>query len=101
MFGSARCGYCARARTLLGEKGVAFEEIDVDASAGAREEMIVRSGGGGSTVPQIFINDRHIGGAPGPGAPDAARRPAPPPELGGPAGVTGRVSMSAQNNPRG
>jgi glutaredoxin 3 len=62
MYSSAWCGYCMRARTLLGEKGVAFEEIDVDATPAARAQMIERSGGC-STVPQIFINDRHIGGA--------------------------------------
>ena len=62
MYASPWCGYCARARTLLGEKGVALEEIDVDAVPGAREEMLARSGGCG-TVPQIFIGDKHIGGA--------------------------------------
>ena len=61
MYGSPWCGYCMRARTLLGGKGVAFEEIDVDAVGGAREEMIARTGRG--TVPQIFIDGRHIGGA--------------------------------------
>jgi len=55
------CPYCARARTLLGEKGVAFEEIDVDAVPGARNEMQARSGR--HTVPQIFIGGEHIGGA--------------------------------------
>ncbi|HXY75616.1 MAG TPA: glutaredoxin 3 [Steroidobacteraceae bacterium] len=55
------CPYCARARTLLGEKGVAFEEIDVDAIAGARSDMQTRSGR--HTVPQIFIGGQHIGGA--------------------------------------
>jgi glutaredoxin 3 len=62
MYGSPWCGYCARARTLLADRGVSFEEIDVDAIAGAREEMIARSGGR-RTVPQIFIDGRHIGGA--------------------------------------
>ncbi len=61
MYSSPWCGYCARARTLLGDKGVAFEEIDVDTVAGARAEMIARSGC--TAVPQIFINGRHIGGA--------------------------------------
>ncbi len=56
------CGYCRRAKALLTEKGVAFREIDVSDVVGAREEMQKRSGGGW-TVPQIFIDDRHIGGS--------------------------------------
>ncbi|MGH7034979.1 MAG: glutaredoxin domain-containing protein, partial [Stellaceae bacterium] len=39
------CGYCARARALLQRKGVAFEEIDVDADGGKRVEMVKRAGG--------------------------------------------------------
>jgi glutaredoxin 3 len=54
------CPYCARARQLLVAKGVALEEIDVEARPGAREEMVARSGR--RTVPQIFINQTHIGG---------------------------------------
>ena len=55
------CPYCARARGLLASKGVAAEEIDVDAVQGAREEMRARSGR--DTVPQIFIGASHVGGA--------------------------------------
>jgi glutaredoxin 3 len=61
MYSSPWCGYCARARALLESKGVAIEEIDVDATPGARGEMMAR--GGGYTVPQIFIGDTHIGGS--------------------------------------
>jgi glutaredoxin 3 len=61
MYSSAWCGYCARARGLLAGKGVAFEEIDVDLTDGAREEMIAKSGR--YTVPQVFIGDEHVGGA--------------------------------------
>jgi glutaredoxin 3 len=61
MYASPWCGYCSRARTLLGEKGLAFEEVDVDNVPGAHSEMLARSGR--STVPQIFINDQHIGGS--------------------------------------
>lgn len=61
MYSSPWCGYCARARALLQSKGVAIEEIDVDATPGARSEMMAR--GGGYTVPQIFIGDMHIGGS--------------------------------------
>jgi glutaredoxin 3 len=56
------CSYCSRARSLLADKGVTLEEIDVEAVPGALEEMIARSGGR-SSVPQIFIGDRHIGGS--------------------------------------
>lgn len=55
------CGYCSAAKRLLNEKGAAFSEIDVMFEAGRRAEMIERSGGR-RTVPQIFIDGRHIGG---------------------------------------
>jgi len=55
------CPYCQRARSLLADKGVAVEEIDVDAVPGAREEMRARSGR--DTVPQIFIGESHVGGS--------------------------------------
>jgi glutaredoxin 3 len=54
------CSYCARARQLLEEKGVGFEEIDVDTRPQARAEMMARSGR--RTVPQIFIGETHVGG---------------------------------------
>jgi len=55
------CPYCSRAKSLLANKGVAFEEIDVYMDPSARDEMAEKSGGG-RTVPQIFIGERHIGG---------------------------------------
>jgi glutaredoxin 3 len=55
------CPYCTRARHLLEAKGIAAEEIDVDAVPGALEEMRARSGR--DTVPQIFIGERHVGGS--------------------------------------
>ena len=55
------CGYCAAAKRLLQQKGVAFEETDVSATPGARETMVKRAHGG-RTVPQIFIDGEHIGG---------------------------------------
>jgi glutaredoxin 3 len=54
------CGYCARALSLLGEKGVAVNEIEAGLDPKKRAEMIARSGA--STFPQIFIGERHIGG---------------------------------------
>jgi glutaredoxin 3 len=55
------CGYCSAAKRLLTAKGAPFTEIDVMMEAGRRDEMIERSGGR-RTVPQIFIDGRHIGG---------------------------------------
>jgi glutaredoxin 3 len=56
------CGYCYRAKALLENKNVSFEETDISMGGKDREEMIQRSGGR-MTVPQIFIDDRHIGGS--------------------------------------
>jgi glutaredoxin 3 len=56
------CGYCARAKALLTDKGVAFEEYDISMGGPKRTEMLERSRGG-STVPQIFIDGQHIGGS--------------------------------------
>ena len=53
--------YCSAAKNLLTDKGAAFDEIDIEARSGARAEMIQRAQGR-STVPQIFIGDRHVGG---------------------------------------
>ena len=60
MYATSWCGYCARARSLLEQRGQAWDEIDVDAEPGKREEMQRRSGR--RTVPQIWIGDRHVGG---------------------------------------
>lgn len=60
MYATGWCPYCMRARQLLGSKGVAFREIDVDAVPGAREEMRARAKR--TSVPQIFVGERHIGG---------------------------------------
>ena len=51
-----------RAKHLLTQKGVEFIEIDVDTSPGRRNEMLERSNGQ-YTVPQIFIDDQHVGGS--------------------------------------
>lgn len=55
------CFYCMRAKALLADLDVTFNEIKIDGDAALREKMIARSNGA-STVPQIFINDQHIGG---------------------------------------
>lgn len=56
------CGFCFRAKALLEEKSVGFDETDITMDGDKREEMIQRAGGR-TTVPQIFIDDRHIGGS--------------------------------------
>jgi glutaredoxin 3 len=55
------CPYCSRAKNLLGRKGIAFTEYDAPHGSSEREDAIRRSGGR-STVPQIFIDDKAIGG---------------------------------------
>jgi len=55
------CGYCSAAKRLLKKKGVDFDETDVSFSSGKRSEMMARANGAHS-VPQIFIDDAHIGG---------------------------------------
>lgn len=56
------CPYCARAKALLTKKGAAFEEYDISTGGPKRAEMLERAPGA-STVPQIFIDGRHIGGS--------------------------------------
>lgn len=55
------CPYCVKAKALLNKKAVSFEEIDVSGNDDLRMKMMERAGGRKS-VPQIFINDKHIGG---------------------------------------
>jgi glutaredoxin 3 len=54
------CPYCQRAKSLLTQKQVIFDEVNVDDDAKFREEMTARSNR--NTVPQIFIGDKHVGG---------------------------------------
>ncbi len=61
LYTKAYCGYCARAKSVLRDKGVAFEEYDITLGGQKRTEMLARSNGR-TTVPQIFIADQHIGG---------------------------------------
>ncbi|HBJ94342.1 MULTISPECIES: glutaredoxin 3 [Ponticaulis] len=55
------CPYCTRALSLLDKKGVKYTHVDAGMDPQKRQEMIQRANGG-STYPQIFINDDHIGG---------------------------------------
>lgn len=55
------CPYCHRAKALLDSKGVSYTEYDIGRQPELRDEMIEKAGGR-TTVPQIFINNAHIGG---------------------------------------
>jgi glutaredoxin 3 len=61
MYITSWCPYCQRVRRLLGSKNVSIDEIDIESAPEKRAEMQNRSGR--STVPQIFIGDRHVGGS--------------------------------------
>ena len=55
------CGFCHMAKRVLTAKGVSFTEVNITAQPEKRAEMIQRAKGG-STVPQIFIGGKHVGG---------------------------------------
>ncbi len=61
IYAKTTCPYCIRARQLLDTKKADAEVTIVDQGGAKREEMIQRSGGR-MTVPQIFINGKHVGG---------------------------------------
>lgn len=71
VYSSMFCPFCTRAKRLLAGKGVEFTEIDVDFAPDKRREMVERANGR-SSVPQIFIGGRHIGGSDELAALDAA-----------------------------
>ena len=60
LYSSRWCGFCMRAKMLLDSKGVEYNEIDVDQDSALRAQMMQRSGR--RTVPQIFIDEVHVGG---------------------------------------
>ncbi|MBE7381720.1 MAG: glutaredoxin 3 [Leptolyngbya sp. SIO1E4] len=57
----SRCPFCIRAKALLDRKGVEYVEYCIDGDEDARADMAERSNGRRS-LPQIFINDQHVGG---------------------------------------
>lgn len=61
VYSSRYCPFCFWAKGLLSKKEVSFEEVRIDQVSGARDEMLARSNGQ-ETVPQIFIDDFHVGG---------------------------------------
>jgi len=60
MYSTRICPYCVMAEKLLAKKGIAVEKILLDNEPGLRKEMVERTGR--TTVPQIFIGERHVGG---------------------------------------
>ena len=62
IYTKAWCGYCARAKSLLDSKGAAYQEYDISMGGPKRDEMLGRAPGR-TTVPQIFIDGKHIGGS--------------------------------------
>ncbi len=61
LYTKGTCPYCVRAKALLDNKDVKYKEIRIDQFPELRSEMIDRANGG-YTVPQIFIDEKHIGG---------------------------------------
>ncbi|MGD0722723.1 MAG: glutaredoxin 3 [Roseiarcus sp.] len=61
IYTKSTCPYCHAAKDLLRSKRAPFEEISVDGDRAAQAAMAVKAAGR-STVPQIFVGDRHIGG---------------------------------------
>ena len=61
IYSKSTCPFCVKAKALLEQEGLAFEEIELNEFPQRRDEMIEKSGGR-TTVPQVFINDKHIGG---------------------------------------
>jgi glutaredoxin 3 len=55
------CPFCVRAKKLLTQKNVAYEEIDVSTDDDARDKLMQRTGQ--QTVPQIYIGEQHVGGS--------------------------------------
>lgn len=56
------CPFCIRAKRLLDKKDVDYMEYVIDGDEEARDQMVARGSDGKRSVPQIFINDLHIGG---------------------------------------
>lgn len=61
IYTKSNCSYCIRAKRLLDSKGIAYEETSLDFGGAGRQEMLSRANGR-ATVPQIFIDGRHVGG---------------------------------------
>jgi len=55
------CNYCSAAKHLFSKKKISYEEIDISNDDKKREEMIKKANGA-RTIPQIFIDEKHVGG---------------------------------------
>ncbi len=61
VYSTAVCPYCVSAKNLLKSKGLEWTDVRIDTDPAQRDAMLTRSGGRRS-VPQIFVNDEHVGG---------------------------------------
>ena len=61
LYSTRTCGFCRAAKSLLDDKGVSYKEIDISSDPELRGQMMTKANGN-RTVPQIFINDEHLGG---------------------------------------
>ena len=61
LYSTQTCGCCRSAKSLLDDKGISYKEIDISSDSELRGQMMTKANGS-RTVPQIFINDAHLGG---------------------------------------
>jgi glutaredoxin 3 len=61
IYTTAICPYCVAAKNFLVDRGLSYQEIRIDTDPARRDEMLARSKQR-RTVPQIFVNDHHVGG---------------------------------------
>ena len=61
MYTGPMCNFCEAAKRLFSRNNIKFKEIDISIKDGLRDEMIKKSNGK-RTIPQIFFDDKHIGG---------------------------------------
>jgi glutaredoxin 3 len=61
LYSTQTCGFCRAAKSLLDDKGISYKEIDISCDPELRGKMVTKANGR-RTVPQIFINDAHLGG---------------------------------------
>ena len=61
LYSTRTCGFCRAAKSLLDDKGISYKEIDISSDPELRGKMVTKANGR-RTVPQIFINDAHLGG---------------------------------------
>ena len=61
MYSGPMCNFCEAAKRLFSRNNIKYKEIDISTKDGLRDEMIKKSNGK-RTIPQIFFDDKHIGG---------------------------------------